>query len=101
MHKAYSANHWKIIRELFQILSFTDIDDKHILFNNIVSEIFIQSCKRFIEVLDQSLLLFGFKFCTKVILDLNSAIRVINAIARNWYSYTVKINRKKIRPKEK
>ncbi|RIA86586.1 hypothetical protein C1645_829048 [Glomus cerebriforme] len=37
----------------------------------------------------------------KVISDLNSVIRAINAIAENWCGYTVKINRKKIGPKEK
>ena len=93
-----------VIKEFFQILDFASIDDKYILFSNIVSEIFTQSYKRFIEVLDQSLqslLLFGFKSRAKVISDLNSAIRAINAIAGNWCGYTVKINRKKIKLKEK
>ncbi|CAI2181619.1 13043_t:CDS:2 [Funneliformis geosporum] len=27
LHKSYSANHWKVIRELFQVLGFTGIDD--------------------------------------------------------------------------
>ncbi|CAG8801394.1 34408_t:CDS:2 [Gigaspora margarita] len=31
LHKLYSANHWKAIRELFQILGFTGIDDLHTL----------------------------------------------------------------------
>ncbi|GBC39147.2 hypothetical protein GLOIN_2v1790944 [Rhizophagus irregularis DAOM 181602=DAOM 197198] len=101
LHKSYSANHWKVIRELFQILGFTGIDDKRIFSSNIISETFTQSCERFIKVLDQSLLLFGFKSCAKVTSDLNSAIRAINAIAGNWCGYTVKINRKKIGPKEK
>ena len=101
MHKSYLANHWKVIREFFQILGFTNIDDKNILFSNIVSKTFTQSCERFIEVLDQSLLLFGFKSCAKVTSDLNSAIRAINAIVGNWCGYTVKINRKKIGSKEK
>ncbi|POG58028.1 hypothetical protein GLOIN_2v1790944, partial [Rhizophagus irregularis DAOM 181602=DAOM 197198] len=101
LHKSYSANHWKVIRELFQILGFTGIDDKRILSSNIISETFTQSCERFIKVLDQSLLLFGFKSRAKVTSDLNSAIRAINAIAGNWCGYTVKINRKKIGPKEK
>src|SRR6266496_2408146 len=101
LHKSYSANHWKVIRELFQILGFTGIDDVRTLSGNIVSEAFAQSCERFIELLDQSLLLFGFKSRAKVTLDLNSAIRVINAIAGNWCGYTVKINRKKIGSKEK
>src|SRR6266542_6013036 len=100
LRKSYSANHWKVIRELFQILGFTGIDDKRILSSNIVSETFTQSCERFIEVLDQSLLLFGFKSRAKVTSDLNSAIRAINAIAGNWCGYTVKINRKKIGPKK-
>ncbi|CAI2194284.1 11078_t:CDS:2, partial [Funneliformis geosporum] len=34
LHKSYSANHWKAIRELFQILGFTGIDDKRILSGN-------------------------------------------------------------------
>ena len=50
LRKSYSANHWKAIRELFQILGFIGIDDKHILLGNIVSEVFVQSCKRFIEI---------------------------------------------------
>ncbi|RGB22106.1 hypothetical protein C1646_776638 [Rhizophagus diaphanus] len=101
LHKSYSANHWKIITEFFQILGFTGIDDKRILSSNIVSETFTQSCKRFIKLLDQSLLLFGFKSHAKITSDLNSAIRAINAIAENWCGYTIKINRKKIGPKEK
>ena len=52
LHKSYSANHWKVIRELFQILGFTGIDDKRILSSNIISETFTQSYERFIEVLD-------------------------------------------------
>ncbi|UZO10992.1 uncharacterized protein OCT59_002569 [Rhizophagus irregularis] len=100
LHKSYSANHWKVIRELFQILGFTGIDDKCILSSNIVSETFTQSYERFIVALDQSLLLFEFKSHAKEISDFNSAIRAINAIAGNWCGYTVKINRKKIGSKE-
>ncbi|CAB4401842.1 unnamed protein product [Rhizophagus irregularis] len=66
-----------------------------------ISEAFTQSCERFIEIRDQSLLLFGFKFHAKTISNLNSAIKAINAIAGNWCSYTVKSNRKKIGSKEK
>ncbi|CAI2201593.1 5435_t:CDS:1, partial [Funneliformis geosporum] len=40
---------------------FTGIDDKCILSSNIISKAFTQYYKRFIEVLGQSLLLFGFK----------------------------------------
>ncbi|CAI2193502.1 5942_t:CDS:2, partial [Funneliformis geosporum] len=50
LHKSYSANHWKAIRELFQILGFTGIDDKRILSGNMVSETFTQSCEKFIEI---------------------------------------------------
>ncbi|CAI2185271.1 19642_t:CDS:1, partial [Funneliformis geosporum] len=50
LHKSYSANHWKAIRELFQILGFTNIDDKHILSSNIILESFTQSCEKFIEI---------------------------------------------------
>ncbi|CAG8591308.1 12721_t:CDS:2 [Cetraspora pellucida] len=101
LHKLYSANYWKVIRKLFQILGFTSIDDKYILFSNIVLETFTQFCERFIEALDQSLLLFRFKSHAKITSDLNLTIRAINAIARNWCGYTVKINRKKIGSKEK
>ncbi|CAG8748278.1 37044_t:CDS:2, partial [Gigaspora margarita] len=59
LRKFYSANHWKAIRELFQILGFTGIDDKHTLPGDTASELFMQSCKRFIEIQNQSLLLFG------------------------------------------
>ncbi|CAI2194855.1 18066_t:CDS:2, partial [Funneliformis geosporum] len=48
--KTYSANHWKVIKELFKILGFTGINDKRVLPGNIISEAFIQSCKRFIEI---------------------------------------------------
>ncbi|CAI2184622.1 18551_t:CDS:2 [Funneliformis geosporum] len=59
------------------------IDDKRILFGSMVSEAFIQSCERFIEIQNLSLLLFGFKSCTKEIPDLKLAIKAINAIAGN------------------
>ena len=99
LRKTYSANHWKVIQELFKILGFTGIDDKHILPGNIVSEAFTQSCERFIEIRSQSLLLFGFKSHAKAMPDLNSAIKTINAIASNWCGYTVKSDRKRIGPK--
>ncbi|CAI2166889.1 5732_t:CDS:2 [Funneliformis geosporum] len=101
LRKSYSAKHLEVIQELFQILGFTGINNERILSDSMVSEAFTQSYKRFIEVLDQFLLLFGFKSHAKVMSDLNSAIRAINTIAGNWYGYTVKINRKKIGPKEK
>ena len=101
LHKSYSANHWEVIRELFQILGFTGIDDIRTLSGNIISEAFAQSCERFIEIRSQSLLLFGFKSRAKEKPDLISAIKTINAIAGNWCGYTVKSNRKKIGPKEK
>ncbi|PKC51266.1 hypothetical protein RhiirA1_484141, partial [Rhizophagus irregularis] len=50
LHKSYSANHWKVIQELFQILGFTGIDDKHILSGSMVLEVFTQLCERFIEI---------------------------------------------------
>jgi len=61
LQKSYSANHFKDISELFQILGFTGIDDVRTLSGNIVSEAFAQSCERFIEIRSQSLLLFGIK----------------------------------------
>ncbi|GBB88983.1 hypothetical protein RclHR1_15600005 [Rhizophagus clarus] len=63
LRKSYSANHWKAIRELFQILGFTGIDDKRIL------------------------------------PDLHSAIKTINAIAGNWCGYYVESDKKRIGPK--
>ena len=83
LRKSYLANHWKAIRELFQILGFTGIDDKRILPGNIVLEAFVQSCKKFIEIRNQSLLLFSFKSHAKITPDFNSAIKAINAIAGN------------------
>ncbi|CAG8661542.1 9858_t:CDS:2 [Gigaspora margarita] len=80
LHKLYSANHWKAIRELFQILGFTGIDDIRTLSGNIISEAFAQSYERFIEIRSQSLLLFGFKSRAKEKPDLISAIKTINVI---------------------
>src|SRR5947207_5833632 len=100
LHKSYSANHWKVIRELFQILGFTGIDDVRTLSGNIVSEAFAQSCERFIEIRSQSLLLFGIKSRAKEKPDLISAIKTINAIAGNWCGYIVKSSQKKIGSKE-
>ncbi|CAI2198235.1 15988_t:CDS:2, partial [Funneliformis geosporum] len=100
LRKTYSANHWKIIRELFQVLGFTGIDDRRTLSGSIISESFTQSCERFIEIRNQSLLLFGFKSRAKEKPDLNSAIKAINAIAGNWCGYTIKSERKLVGPKE-
>ncbi|CAI2187812.1 17947_t:CDS:2 [Funneliformis geosporum] len=80
-------------------LRFTDIDDKCILPGNIVSEAFVQSCEKFIEICNQSLLLFGFKSHAKTTPDFNSAIKAINAIAGNWCGYTIKSDKKRIGPK--
>ncbi|CAI2169432.1 9242_t:CDS:1 [Funneliformis geosporum] len=38
--KSYSAKHWEVIYELFQILDFTGIDDERILSGSMVSEAF-------------------------------------------------------------
>ena len=59
----------------------------------------MRSCEKFIEIRNQSLLLFGFKSRAKKIPDLNSAIKAINVIAGNWCGYTIKSNRKSIGPK--
>ena len=83
MHKSYSANHWQVIRELFQILGFTGIDDMCTLLSNIISEAFAQLCERFIKIRSQSLLFFGIKSHAKEKPDLISAIKTINAIASN------------------
>ncbi|GET03050.1 hypothetical protein GLOIN_2v1762477 [Rhizophagus clarus] len=99
LRKSYSANHWKVIQELFQILGFTGIDDKYILSGSMVSEAFTQSCERFIEIRNQSLSLFGFKSHAKTTPDLNLAIKAINAIAGNWCGYTIKSDKKRIGPK--
>ncbi len=72
-----------MIQELFQILGFTGIDDICTLSGNIISEAFAQSCERFMEIQNQSLLLFGFKSHAKETPDLKSAIKAINAIAGN------------------
>ena len=61
LRKSYSANHWKAIREFFQILGFTSIDDKRTLSGDTASESFMRSCEKFIEIRNQSLLFFGFK----------------------------------------
>ncbi|CAI2195845.1 9841_t:CDS:2, partial [Funneliformis geosporum] len=101
LRKSYSANHWEVIQELFRILGFTGIDDRRTLSGDTASESFTQSCERFIEIRNQSLLLFGFKSRAKKIPDLKSAIQAINAIAGNWCGYTVKSDKKRIGPREK
>ncbi|CAG8624586.1 15658_t:CDS:2, partial [Gigaspora rosea] len=78
------------IRGLLQLLGFTGINNKRILADNQVKVVFEASRKRFIEIRNQSLLLFGFKSRAKEILDLNSAIKAINAIVGNWCGYTIK-----------
>ncbi|GES92569.1 hypothetical protein GLOIN_2v1762477 [Rhizophagus clarus] len=60
LHKSYSAKHWEVIQELFQILGFTGIDDKRTLSSDTASESFMRSCEKFIEIRNQTLLLFGF-----------------------------------------
>src|SRR3954462_4277977 len=99
LHKSYSFNHWMVIRELFQILGFTGIDNKRTLSSDTASESFMQSCEKFIEIRNQSLLLFGFKSCAKETPDLHSAIKTINAIAENWCGYTIESDKKIIGPK--
>ncbi|CAG8749569.1 25777_t:CDS:1, partial [Gigaspora rosea] len=94
LRKTYSANHWEAIRGLFQSLGFTGIDDKQILSDDQVKVAFEASRERFIEIRNQSLLLFGFKSRAKEIPDLNSAIKAINAIVGNWCGYTIKSKRK-------
>jgi hypothetical protein len=69
------------------------------LSGNIILEAFAQSRERFIEIRNQFLLLFGFKFHAKETPDLKSAIKAINAIASNWCRYTVKSDKKRIGPK--
>jgi len=59
----------------------------------------MRSCKRFIEIRNQSLLLFGFKSRAKETPDLHSAIKTINAIAGNWCGYTIESDKKRIGPK--
>jgi hypothetical protein len=61
----------------------------------------MQSYEKFIEIRNQSLLLFGFKSRAKETPDLKSAIQAINAIAGNWCGYTVKSDKKRIGSREK
>src|SRR5207248_6562562 len=96
LRKSYSAKHWEVIRELFQILGFTGIDDKRTLSSDTASESFMRSCEKFIEIRNQSLLLFGFKYREKETPDLHSAIKTINAIAGNWCEYNIKSDKKRI-----
>ncbi|GBB86379.1 hypothetical protein RclHR1_12800011 [Rhizophagus clarus] len=96
LRKSYSAKHWEVIQELFQILGFTGIDDKRTLSSDTASESFMRSCEKFIEIQNQTLLLFDFKSHAKETPDLHSAIKTINAIAGNWCGYTVESDKKKI-----
>ncbi|GES92074.1 hypothetical protein GLOIN_2v1776159 [Rhizophagus clarus] len=80
-------------------LHFTGIDDKRTLSSDTASESFMRSCEKFIEIQNQTLLLFGFKSRAKKTPDLHSAIKTINAIAGNWCGYTVESDKKRIGPK--
>ncbi|PKC51668.1 hypothetical protein RhiirA1_483231 [Rhizophagus irregularis] len=80
-------------------LRFTGIDDKRTLSSDTASESFMRSCEKFIEIRNQSLLLFGFKSRAKKIPDLHSAIKTINAITGNWCGYNVESDKKRIGPK--
>ncbi|CAI2198784.1 15965_t:CDS:1, partial [Funneliformis geosporum] len=79
---------------------FTSIDDKRTLSSDTVSESFMRSCEKFIEIRNKSLLLFSFKFRAKKTPDLHLAIKTINAIAGNWCGYTIESDKKRIGPKE-
>ncbi|CAJ0835309.1 13188_t:CDS:2 [Entrophospora sp. SA101] len=96
LRKTYSANHWEAVRELFRSLGFTGIDDERILSDDQVKVAFETSRERFIEIQNQSLLLFGFKSRAKETPDLKTAIKAINAIAGNYCGYTIKSKRKLI-----
>ncbi|CAJ0902392.1 14640_t:CDS:2, partial [Entrophospora sp. SA101] len=99
LRKTYSANHWEAVQGLLQSLGFTGIDDKRILSDDQVKVVFEASREKFIEIRNQSLLLFGFKSRAKEIPDLKSAIKAINAIVGNWCGYTIKSERKLVGPK--
>ncbi|GBB99545.1 hypothetical protein RclHR1_35580001 [Rhizophagus clarus] len=99
LRKSYLAKHWEVIQELFQILGFTSIDDKRTLSSDTASESFMRFCEKFIEIQNQTLLLFCFKSRAKETPDLHSAMKTINAIAGNWCGYTVESDKKRIGPK--
>ncbi len=50
LRKSYSAKHWEVIQEFFQILGFISINDKRTLFSDTASKSFIRSCEKFIEI---------------------------------------------------
>nr|CAG8587740.1 8386_t:CDS:2 [Entrophospora candida] len=66
------------------IVQWEDTYDERILYDDQVKVAFETSRERFIELRNQSLLLFGFKSRAKEMPELESAIKAINAIAGNY-----------------
>ncbi|POG70233.1 uncharacterized protein OCT59_001161 [Rhizophagus irregularis] len=106
--KAEENIQWKIAcykakenleKSVAEDLRFTGIDDKRTLSSDTASESFMRSCEKFIEIRNQSLLLFGFKSRAKKTPDLHSAIKTINAITGNWCGYNIESDKKRIGPK--
>ncbi|CAG8783653.1 28869_t:CDS:2 [Gigaspora margarita] len=99
LYKSYSAKQWEAVHDLFQSLGFSDIDDTKILLGDDVSKAFKQTRKKIIKIREDALLLFGFKSRAKETPNLKATVKLINAIARNWCSYTVKSEAKLSGPK--
>ncbi|CAJ0850941.1 4497_t:CDS:1, partial [Entrophospora sp. SA101] len=90
LHKFYSVKQWEAVRDLFQSIGFSGIDDTKILSGDDVAKAFEQSCEEVVKIREDARLLFGFKTRAKGTPDLNATIKFINAIAGNWCGYTVK-----------
>ncbi|CAG8560798.1 1249_t:CDS:2, partial [Scutellospora calospora] len=67
-------------------VGFSSIDDTKILSSNDVTKVFKQSQEKIVKIQKDVLLLFGFKSQAKRTPDLKAIVKLINAIARNWYN---------------
>ncbi|CAG8825047.1 46398_t:CDS:2, partial [Gigaspora margarita] len=78
------------VRDLFQSIGFSGIDDTKILSSNDVAKTFEQSQEKIIKIREDALLLFSFKTRAKGLPDLKATVKLINAIVGNWCGYTIK-----------
>ncbi|CAJ0830395.1 12886_t:CDS:2, partial [Entrophospora sp. SA101] len=99
LHKFYSAKQWEAVRDLFQSIGFSGIDDTEILSGDDVAKTFEQSWEKIVKIREDALLLFGFKTRAKGLPDLKATVKLINAIVGNWCGYTIKSGETRVGPR--
>ncbi|CAG8821937.1 42975_t:CDS:2, partial [Gigaspora margarita] len=99
LHKFYSAKQWEAVRDLFQSIGFSGIDDTKILSGDDVAKTFEQSREKIVKIREDALLLFDFKTRAKGLPDLKATVKLINAIVGNWCDYTIKNGETRVGPR--